>query len=236
MLLFEGSTNRRELNKLVKDFETLLTELNEIDGRRSSLAGKLATIDKIESVTDYSIDLNQATQQSTILLKQINHDILEVIASYEEQEITDPQIKKIFLLLSLFQKRINLLLKLREKEAKTLAYVVSFLNHLDTPFLRWRYKRKRRKIFYQILKERVLITQIMLAYLHDEKTIENIKRMIKQEKTKETVAKGVAAISFLTPGIGIILSIMIHELFKYANQYSENYKELEAILREKRWA
>ncbi len=236
MLLFEGSTNRRGLKQLVENFEQLLTELNEIDSKRVSLAGKLATIDNVNNVTDCSIDLSQATAQSTILLNQINHDILEVIASYQEQDIHNPQIKKIFLLINLFQRRINLLLKLRKKEADTLSYLVSFLNHLNTPFLSWRYKRIRRKLFYQILKERTLIKQIMSAYLYDEKTIKRILVMIKTEEQKEVAAKGAAVTSLFTPGIGTILSLVITKILKYANEHTENYQQLEAILKQKRWA
>jgi len=123
------------------------------------------------------------------------------------------------------------IIKMRKKESARLEYLVKNLHHLGTTGISWWMKRTMKKVFLALQHENKLMSELESDHDNDLEIVELIKKMALNEEMKQkAMVVGMAAV-WLTPFIGTALVILTKEMFDYVNQFTNNYKALQAYVK-----
>ena len=232
--------NLKKVEALEEEFDVFLSKLGKVDERRLSIAKELLTHgteighgEGQTKVANWCIDLHDLVDQSQKLLQQVVDNIEHfIIILHENKESGENKylLTKLMVLSQICINQIVALRKIRKKQTSIISYLVRFLNHLDNlVFRRW-YFRQLKKLANLILKESHQVNQILKIEKRDSEEVKRIRDLLKNEKHKRLGAKGLVVVSWLTPGVGIALSISILKTFHYFNQLTQKYWGLRGLL------
>jgi len=224
---------KKIINKKMDDIPSFLNEqfarLSLIDSQRVSLAGKIATVENTNQLTDYCIELSQKTKEAQEILQRINITLFESFIQLDQEILADENAQKIFLLTSLIAEKMEKIVRWQIKEQKQITYILSFLNHLTLPFISFFYKRARRKMFYQIIEEKREIQNLFRIYSTCEPP--KRKRIIELIKKRDKERKTIHSLSEIQNIFSLFLTYPLKGFLEWMHQSSKNTKELEKLLR-----
>ena len=216
------------LNKLAAADKTRLEYAKSVAEAGSNVDKLVIACGELKTSTDQS---SEELDKLDDLLNEIKNKFNHNIASLPKEERANEFIEKVLLLQRRYGNLVKDIIKMRKKESARLEYLVKNLHHLGTKGLSWWMKRTMKKIFTELQKENKLMSELESNHHYDLEIVEYIKKMYLKEEVKQKVmVVGMAAV-WLTPFIGTALAVLSKEMFDYVNQFTNNYKLLQAYVK-----
>lgn len=201
------------------EIKELFLRMPTIDSKRLNYLHKYFQGEQILSSFAESTreSLSYLNQFEALFLKLMSYVIL-----VKEKGHKDPYFQELLLRYKIIEQQLIKVVSLREKQIK-IAYALPLASGMRLKYLRWRLQSL-------LNKEKNAVQLISGAYHHNQQKVAAIKELLDKEETKLKVAIGVAGAAWLVPLAGTALFAVILVVYDWANQYSENYQRLVAVI------
>jgi len=219
------------------DQQKATLELNSAKQQLLEIYSKLKQYDtsRITNLTEY------LKNQSPSSLQRFQEQTLASITLIDKFETTFVQILTYVLLLKdeghrhpyfqelltryhIANEKMLLLKKIRKQQYQ---HSISLTNIQPNQLMYHYHSWRLRKSIYT---EHQFWLIIQAAYFQETKQLSDLRAILKTETQKETAVLATAGTAWLVPLVGTTLFFSITTFYEWANQYSENYKKLIAII------